>query len=146
MNYQWADGFHAPKNVAAEDVLAALGKLPEPSPENLLAASKRPKHILHDELWSEGDQVWAQRARLDRCRHIIGGVRSIDIIGGKTISTRVVEFIRPNGEGRWASMAEIVADGSLLEAYLMEIERLSQQAADKMSVVRNMLKAKREAA
>lgn len=146
MKYTWADGFHPPKGVNPEDVMAALEKLPEPSPENLLNASKRKTHVLYQELWSEGEQVWAQRARLDRCRHIIGGVRSVEVVGGKTILARAVEFIRPNGQGRWASLAEIIADTSLLEAYLGEVERLNQQAADKMTMARHMLKERRAAA
>ena len=140
MNYQWADGFRPPKNVSAEDVKQALDSLEEPTPENLLEASKRKRHILHADLWSEGDQAWAQRARLDRCRHIIGAVVEPIVVGGKTITVRSVEYVRANGEGRWATLTQIRSDPELREAYAAEVERLQEQALGKLTKLRELMK------
>lgn len=130
--YQWAEGFRPPKNVSAEALGLAIEVLDEPTPEALFEASKEAEHVLHGHLWSEGDQVWANRARVEECRHIIGGYRGITIVGGKTITFRPVEFLREQGEGRWARMEEIIADDSLHYAYMAEIKRLQQQALNKM--------------
>ena len=130
--YQWAEGFRPPKNVSAEDLGRAIERLEEPTPEALFEASKEAEHVLHSHLWSEGDKVWANRARVEECRHIIGGYRGITIVGGKTITFRPVEFLREQGEGRWARMEEIIADKSLHHAYMAEIKRLQQQALNKM--------------
>lgn len=140
MRYQWADGFHPPKDVPAEAVKAALDELPEPSPENLLEASKRKRHVLHQDLWSEGDQVWAQRGRLERCRRIIGGVKEVVVAGGKEIEVRAVEFVKPNGgDGRWLNIDTIRSDPDLIDAYLSEIQRLQDQASGKMAKLRELM-------
>lgn len=142
MNYQWAEGFRPPKGVTPDAVKAALDKLSEPSPERLFEASKAKRHILHEELWSEGDQVWANRARLDRCRHIIGAVRETVVVGNKSLSVRAVEFVRPaNGEGRWASLDTIRSDAALREAYLNEVIRLQEQASAKMAKLKELMAA-----
>ena len=140
MSYQWREGFHPPKNISPEDFAAAVDNLSEPSPENLLEASKLSKHVLHDELWAEGDQVWAQRGRFERCRHILGGYCEVVVSGGKEIQIRAVEFIRSNGEGRWTTLNNIRSDPVLLEAYIAEIQRLQEQAAAKMAKVRELLR------
>lgn len=140
--WQWADGFHAPKGVAAESVVEAVGALKAPTPENLLNAAKKKGHVLHDAFWAEGDQVWANRGRLDYARHIIGSLRSVEVRGGKEISVRAVEFVRPNGEGRWAMIDDIIADPDLRDAYLAEAQMLFDQASSKMSAVRRALKGK----
>lgn len=139
MQFKWADGFHPPKDVAPDAVKAAIDKLKEPTPENLLQASKRPKHVLHNDLWSEGDQVWAQRGRLERCRKIIGAVQEVVVAGGKEISIRAVEFVHLNGDGRWATIDTIRSDPELLNAYLSEIQRLQEQAVGKMQKVRDLM-------
>lgn len=140
MRFEWRDGFHPPKNVAADDVAAAVSELPEPSPENLLDASKRKRHVLHDELWSEGDQVWAQRGRLERCRRILGGYVETIVTGGKEIQIRAVEFVRTNGEGRWASIDSIRSDPELVDAYAAEVQRLQDQASAKMAKLRELMR------
>ena len=141
MKYEWADGFHPPKNVDPEAVKNAIDALPDPSPESMLEASKRKRHVLYDDLWSEGDQVWAQRGRLDRVRRIMGGVVEIMNIGGKSIAIRVVEFVRPEvGEGRWATVESIRRDPELLDAYLGEVQRLQDQATAKLAKVRDLMK------
>lgn len=141
MKYQWADGFHAPKGIKPESMIEAIDALPTPTPEALLNASKRKRHVLHDHLWSEGDQVWAIRARLDRCRKILGAVEELVIVGGKTIEVRVVEFIRDKntGAGVWKIMADIMANKELLAAYLFEVERIQEQAMAKVARVRQLL-------
>lgn len=139
MNYRWAEGFHPPKNVTPEAVKTALDKLSEPTPENLLHASKRKTHVLHEDLWAEGDQVWAQRGRIERCRRIIGAVHEVVIAGGKEISIRAVEFVKPNGTGRWATLESIRSDPDLLNAYLGEVQRLQEQATGKMQKIRDLM-------
>lgn len=137
--YRWRPGKHPPHDaegnvIPASAVKAALDELPEPSPERLLDASKRKRHVLHDELWGEGDQVWAQRGRLERCRHIISSVGEVIIIGGKTIEVRAVEFVRTSGaDGRWADIHAIMSDDALRAAHLASIIALQEQALAKLS-------------
>lgn len=141
MNYEWAEGHHPPKGVTADQVKAALDDLPEPSPEAMLEASKRKRHVLHEAVWSEGDQVWASRGRLDYVRRTIAAVREIVVIGGKSISIRAVEFVKPNGEdGRWASLESIRKDPELIDAYMAEVQRLQDQAAGKMAKLRELMR------
>ncbi|WP_022727204.1 hypothetical protein [Fodinicurvata sediminis] len=140
MNFQWAEGFHAPKGVSADEVKEALEALPEPSPDALLEASKDTAHPLHHDLWSEGDQAWAQRGRLERCRRIIGAVQEVVVSGNRSVSIRAVEYVRPNGEGRWATLNTIRSDPDLLDAYLAEAERYMEQASAKFRRVRDMMK------
>jgi len=140
MTYHWAEGSRPPKKVTADDMKAALDALPELSPKNLLAASKRKRHVLHNDLWSEGDQVWAKRARLARCRHIIGWVHEEIVVGSKTISVRAVEFVKPNGKGRWVSIESIIDDPELVDAYLAEVQNLQEQAVAKMARIRELIR------
>ncbi len=140
MNFEWREGFHPPKGVSADDVKAALDKLREPSPENLLDASKAKRHVLHGELWGEGDQVWAQRGRAEQCRRIIGAVQEVIVVGGKTIQIRAVEFIKRNGEGHWTSIDDIRQSEELRDAYMSEIQRLQEQASAKMAKFRQLMR------
>lgn len=137
--YYWADGFHAPKNVSADDAMAAIERLKEPTPENLLEASKSKKHILHETLWAEGDQVWANRGRLECCRKIIASVCEVEVVGGREIAIRAVEFVRANGDGRWATLTDIKKDPDLMDAYLAEVLRLQEQASAKLKKVRALM-------
>jgi hypothetical protein len=139
VNYQWADGFRPPEKVSASAVRAALDALEAPTPENLLEASKRKRHVLHADLWTEGDQAWAQRARLDRCRHIIGAIVEPVVVGGKTIIVRSVEYVRVNGEGTWATLADIRNDPELRGAYVAEVQRLQEQALGKLAKLRELM-------
>lgn len=132
----WADGFHAPRGVSVEDVGPAVEDAK--TPEALLEASKKRRHCLHDHLWSEGDQVWANRARKEECRTIIRHVRKEMVVGGATIEVRAVEFIRESDS--WESMDDIIANPEMHDAYMGEIERLQEQALRKMSVFRLLLK------
>lgn len=141
MSYEWGEGFHPPKDVAADQVKAALDSLKEPSPENLLESSKAKAHVLYGDLWSEGDQVWAQRGRLERCRRIIGAVQEVVVVGGKNIQIRAVEFVKRNGESRWTSIDDIRQNEALRDAYMSEIQRLQEQATAKMEKFRNLMKA-----
>ena len=141
MRFQWREGAHPPRKVvdgkevalSADAVGTAIRELENPSPDNLLEASKVSDHVLHWELWHEGDQVWANRGRMERCRQIIGSIHEVRIIGGKTIANRAVEFVRVKGEGRWAHIEAIVQDPSLDAAYLTEIMRLQEQAHAKLA-------------
>jgi len=132
VNFQWRNGFHAPKGVGAEDVGRAIQALPEASPEHLLQASSQEGHVLHETLWAEGDQVWARRGRLDHCRNIIGAVRAVQIVGGREIQIRAFENLQINGERHWRSIEEISDDAELRAAYLREIVRLQDQANAKL--------------
>lgn len=140
MNYVWADGFHAPKGVSADKVAEAIEKLPDPSPEALLDATKAKRHVLHEAVWGEGDQVWAQRGRVDYCRRVLGAVKEVVVHGGKTIEVRAVEFVRQNGDGRWYQTRDIRNDPELLDAYMAEIARLQDQAAAKMAKLRSLMR------
>lgn len=139
MNFQWAEGFRPPKGVSPDDVAASLAKLEEPSPESLYEASKEKGHILHGDLWSEGDQVWARRGRIERCRKIISSVHEIVVVGGRDIAIRNVEFVRSEGKGRWAGMETIRNDPKLWDAYMAEVLRLQDQAAAKLSKLRELM-------
>lgn len=144
MKFQWREGAHPPKAlqgdkevaIDAEAVIAVLHELPEPSPECLLEASKEKQHLLNYELWHEGDQVWASRGRLARCRTIIGAVHEVVLVGGHDVTIRAVEFVRTEGEGRWAHIEAIRNDVGLEAAYLIEISRLQQQALAKLEKYR----------
>lgn len=146
-HYTWADGFQPPSGVSAEAVKNALDELAEPSPDNLLDASKTRTHILHGDLWSEGDQAWAQRARLDRCRRIIGAVHEVVVVGGKTLTTRSVEFVRPNGSpnGRWCTLQTIMADPVLIDALMDEVIALQERVTAKLARIRELMKQARQA-
>lgn len=140
MSYVWRDGFHAPKGVDVNVVGAALAKLSEPSPEGLLEASKGKRHVLHETLWAEGDQVWANRGRLEHCRHIIGSVHETVVVGGRELTIRAVEFVRADGEGRWAMVDNIRDNPDMLDAYFAEVVKLQEQAAGKMEKLRELMK------
>lgn len=132
----WRRGSHPPKNVDAATVKAAIDELYEPSPEALLEAAKNKKHCLHEELYSEGDQIWAQRGRLERCRHILGDLAEIVVIGGQTIEIRAVEWLRATKDDEqdiWATLEDIRADTELFKRYLKEVRRLQDQASAKLA-------------
>lgn len=133
MKYQWADGFRQPKGITAEEVKAALDDLPEPNPELLLDATKSSAHVLHDEIWGEGDQVWANRARMDRCRRIIAAIHEVRVVGGKTITNRAIEVIRMGNDRRWATIEDISKSPDLALAYLSEVQKLQDQASAKLT-------------
>lgn len=106
----------------------------EPSPDNLLEASRADGHPLHDALWQKGSDVkFALIGRLEFCRRFIHATKIEWTHGGKTIETRYVEFVRPNGVGKYATVHQIVEDKSLLNAYMTEIRLLNEQAAEKMA-------------
>lgn len=142
MRFQWREGTRPPHKlvdgkpatVSADEVATALRELPAPSPDELLEASKVSDHVLHWELWHEGDQVWAARGRQDRCRQIIGAVHEVTIVGGKSMTVRTVEFVRPAGrDPEWAHIETILKDPALDAAYLGEIQRLLEQAQAKLA-------------
>ena len=142
VSVEWADGAHPPKGVSAEAFLARLRSLPQPSPECSFEASKDPNDLLHDATWGEGDQVWANRARLDYHRHIISTVCEVVVVGGKNIKVRAVEFIHKgeNDDGRWINIGDIRDDAELMEAYMGEIQRLQEQASGKMAKFRELIR------
>lgn len=145
MNYQWSVGYHAPKGISADAAMGAVMALKHPTPEELLAASKAKRHIFHQHLWAEGDQVWAQRARLTECRRIIGHIERVEVIGGKTMTVRAVEYVRGNSPaGAWATLDDIVNSPELLDAYLADAERAQQQAVEKLSRIRALIASKRQ--
>jgi hypothetical protein len=139
LRFHWREGFHSPKGVNPDQAAAAIAKLPTPSPEALYEASKAKRHVLHEDLWNEGDAVWARRGRVDRCRHILGAVHEVVIVGNKQISIRAVEFVKTNGEGRWASLDAIRNDPELWDAYMAEVLRLQEQATAKMAKLRELM-------
>ena len=142
MTWFWAEGAHTPKGLSAEAMGEAIQQWP--TPPLMFEASKDRHHILHAELWSEGDQVWANQARLDRTRHIMGACKQQIVIGKKTITMRAVEYIhRKDGTGAWATSDMIRSDSELLEDYLAEVQKLQVQAAEKISTVLALMEATR---
>lgn len=137
--YRWREGAVPPKTIDAEVFGSLLDASDDPSPDALFEASKDESHVLHEDLWSEGDQVWANRGRIARVRQIIGMCHKVEVHFGKEISTRVVEFIRPNGPGRWMQTDAIRLSPEFMDAYIREIIRLQEQATDKMSKVQSLL-------
>lgn len=140
--YHWRKGFIPPKGVAASDVRASLGNLPEITPENLYEASKSKRHVLHTALWSEGDQEWARAARIEYCRRVISNIVEVVPVGGKSIEVRAIEFIRPEGQSRWASIEDIMADPVMRDAHLSAIQDLQEEAAAKLQRFRDLASRK----
>jgi len=136
MNFQWAEGYHPPKGVTIEQAAAAV--LEAKDPDTLLRKSRGKRHCLHNALWSEKDQVWANRARREYCRKFIGAVKEIRIIGGDEVSIRAVEFVKVNGGDIYATIDDIMSNQGYLNAYLGEIQKLQQQAINKMAVLREI--------
>ena len=139
MNFQWASGFHAPKGVDPKKVAKAIDSLDELSPDALLHAAKHKAHVLHKALWSEGDQVWAYRGRLEYTRKIMASVEEVETKGSKVIEHRYVEFVRTSDGDRWALMKDILVNQELLDGYMLEIQRMNEQAAAKMTNLRALL-------
>lgn len=144
MKYRWRDGFHSPKGVPAEAVAKAVNALPEITPENLLEASKETTHVLHDDLWSEGDQAWARRGRLDRCRKIIGGYVEVFYVGGKEVTSRAVEYISYQDRdsrtvNRFVTMDQVMHDAVLVDALLNTVIRYQQEATAKLLRLRQLM-------
>jgi hypothetical protein len=139
--FRWREGYHGPRGLDVKAVGLAIEKAKDPAV--LFEHSKASTHCLHSHLWSEGDQVWANRARLEECRQISMAVLREYSIGGRTYSIRAVEYVRQNGGGTWATMNEILNDHDLEDGYLAEIERLNDQAARKMESFRQLRKQMR---
>lgn len=130
MAYKWREGARPPKNVSADVVAEAISDLgDEVQAEALLEASKKPKHVLHEDLWSEGDQVWANRARLQRCREIISSVVEEIEIGGKTYETRAYEFVR----GGYRTIQTIASDQDLIADFIQDVADQMGQFQAKLS-------------
>lgn len=140
---RWKPGFPAPKGVDADAAWQACGKLRGPKgerPKRLLEASKKPSHVLHRDLWSEPDSVWAERGRLERCRKIIASIEEVHVKGGKTIVVRSIECVTVGGVGQWENISDIVKDPALLEAHLGAIQNLQEQAVEKMEALRALIR------
>jgi hypothetical protein len=140
MSYQWRSGFHAPSGVSVEKFGATVEGMDNPCPEQLLEDSKKKTHVIHSHLWTEGDQVWANRARLSECRQMLSSIKKVELIGGEDVSYRVVEFL--SASKTWVKMEVILADNALLEQHFLEIEKLQQQAVSKMANLRMLLMRK----
>lgn len=136
---KWKRGSHPPKGVDANAFLDRLHKLPEPTPEASLAASKKKTDLLYEATWGEGDQVWANRARLEYHGQLIRSVVEPITVGGKSIEVRAVEFVRVNGDGRWAFTEDICDDPELMQAYLDAVTNLQEQALAKMAKVKDLI-------
>lgn len=136
--FRWREGYHGPRGLDVKAVGQAVEKAKDPAV--LFEHSKAHTHCLHSHLWSEGDQVWANRARLEECRQISMAVLREYSIGGAVYAIRAVEFVRRNGSGTWATMDQILKDSDLEDSYLGEIERLNDQAARKMEAFRQLRK------
>lgn len=65
-----------------------------------------------------------------------------NVVGGKTLEVRAVEYTRTEEGGRWASIREIVDTPALLSGYMREIESLNEAAAEKMRKLRELITSK----
>lgn len=139
--YRWREGFHPPKGVSAEVAWRAVEKTPDP--DDLLHAAKRVRHPLHNHLFAEGDQVWAQKARREECRRIVGALQT-DIVlkGGEIITTRCVEYLPadPGNEAGYYTVGEIASDQEKMMRLFKEVGRLQQQAMDKLALVEALMR------
>lgn len=135
MKYQWVEGSRPPKGVSPQKVAEAIEAMPPTSrnPKELVKRAKAARHALHRELWGESDAVWAQRGREERARHIMASLEVVQIIGGKTITFRAVEYVRRNEEDGWFTTGEILADDDLKLSYMEQVEKLLRQAQEKQA-------------
>lgn len=132
-----------PKEVRLAAVQSLIESGIEPSPANLLEASREKGHPLHEFFWKTPQKVWAHVGRYEGARRILQMTKVDLAIGGKTIEVRAVEYTRsPEGGGRWASTREIVETPELLSGYMREIESLNESAVEKMRKLREIISAK----
>jgi hypothetical protein len=118
-----------------EQRLEILKSLDIPSPDELLKAAKKKTHPAHE--WIFNEKVdWTNVGRREYCRRWIQQTKAPSIvIGGKTYSPRAVEWARSDGEGRWASLEDIVHDDALFVGYLKECQRMAEAMAEKLALV-----------
>lgn len=130
MSYRWREGFHPPRGVQPHIAAKAIKDLAptERTPEELVNRAKSPRHCLHSEFYAEDDALWARRGRVERARKIMGSIEHIEVVGGKEIATRVVEFVRT----RWHTLDEIRLEPDLQRAYIEQTRLLLKQAMDKL--------------
>lgn len=143
--YRFRDGVPRPKGgVAPERVAEALQALEDDegriTPERLLDASKVPDSVFHEDLWGEGDQVWAQRGRRERCRQLIGCVVEVHVIGGASYETRVFEHV----SGGFMRLETIAADPDLVDELFGGVEKSLNEAQSKISRLRAYLRERRQ--
>jgi hypothetical protein len=137
VKFQWAAGFHPPKNVKAREAHAAVKALPEPTPAHLVEASQAPENIFHEDFWSESDATWAYRGRLERARHIIKAIVEVRVENNVTMTYRAYEFV--SEPKRWASMNDILDNPALLRAHLCDVYRRHNETGNKLSRLIAML-------
>jgi hypothetical protein len=126
---RWARGFPAPKGTTAEAVWAAMQAKGRYFPEQIMEDSKQSAHPLHAAFWSEGDQVWATRGRMEYARKIVSSLITHTVVRGRVVETRAVEFVRQ----RWVPMTEIISDPDLDDAYQQDILRQAEQLHAKLA-------------
>lgn len=111
----------------------------EPSPENLLKASRKRGAPLYQYFRSLPEKDWAEFGKYETARKIIRSTHVEYSVGGATISVRQVECVRVGGEKRYAAMDAILQDGTLTDAYMAEIQSLLGQASDKLDRLRSLM-------
>lgn len=129
----------APIEVRRQALEQLIKKGIEPSPENLLKDARKKSHPLHAFFYDTPDEMWIQFGRYEAARRIIDTTKVEFTHGGKTMQVRAVEFVKVNGHGKWATTEDIVKDPELLDAYMLEIGRLNEQAAEKMARLRALM-------
>ena len=139
---KWGDAPIAPP-CPPEQFDRALHSLDKPEPEPLVLAAKAKKHPLHQRWYvnkTEGE--WAHIARVDDARKLIRNLNEVVTIGGKTVETRAVEFIRLGTSREYTGVYiyNILDDPDMLVSYLREVQRLNEQAAEKLGRVMMMIK------
>jgi hypothetical protein len=136
---QWARGFVPPSGVTPEDVMAALARLPEPSPANLLEAAKAADHVLHEHFWGkEAEKHWAKIGRDYGARKLVASVYDVQTKGGREITFRAVEVVKVDGRKRWATMEEIADDAQLMAQLIDQVIRLLEQITGKLMRLREL--------
>jgi hypothetical protein len=126
---RWADGFHAPKGVSAVAVWRSMQEAGAHSPEKLFHASKDPSHVLHEAFWSDGDEAWATRGRMEFARKVVSSLIVPHVVRNRVIEVRAVEFVRET----WIPMNRIVSERHLDEAYQQDILKQAEQLHAKLA-------------
>jgi len=130
----------APFDLREKAIGELLEKGLEPSPDNLLAASRHKGAPLHNFFFVDiSESTWIEFGRREAARRIINSAKIAFTHGVKTLEVRQIEFLRQNGVGRWATTEEIVADPELLKLYMDEIMRLQDASHAKMARVRELM-------
>lgn len=120
-------------------IQALIDKGIEPSPSNLLAASRKRGAPLYAFFRSMPEKDWAEYGKHETARKIIQTTKVEYSVGGAAISVRQVECIRVEGEQRYAAIESILESSALTDAYMAEVQSLLGQASSKLDRLRALM-------